>query len=209
MELQKVELTFTEQMKGYISFNTESFLSGFEKGKIENNFFMFNSDIYIEDVFKFNKEPSLPSTMKGWIESELFGGKAYYDKAFFNLYVDTENPKHKYMKYRIFFKNPANKQEFTLFGFKDIKDDPIFDIWEDTTTLYTRIYQGFTESESDEGVIAKGILKIYMLDFLKQLTTFRTTGSDTATNLKAFIEFNKMFLGTLYDVYAPKLNLET
>ena len=111
------------------------------------------------------------------------------------------------MKYRIYFKNIISGEDLTLFGFKDIKDDPIFDIWEDTTTLFTRIYKGITDREDDIDVIAKGIVKIYMLDFLKQLTTFRVKGADPVTNLEAFVDFNKMFLGTLYDVYSPKLSV--
>lgn len=205
MEKPKVELTFTEEMKGFLTLGALDFESGFKQGKEANRFFMFHSDITIEDVFVFDKTPSLASPMKGWIESELFGGKIPFEKAFFNLYVDTDNPKHKFMKYRIFFKNKTNNEDLTLFGFKDIKDDPLFDIWEDTTTLFTRIYKGITEREDDVDVIAKGIVKIYMLDFLKQLTTFRVKGADKTTNLEAFVDFNKMFLGTLYDVYAPKL----
>lgn len=205
MEKPKVELTFTEEMKGFLTLGALDFESGFKQGKEANRFFMFHSEITIEDVFVFDKTPSLASPMKGWIESELFGGKIPYEKAFFNLYVDTDNPKHKFMKYRIYFKNKINNEDLTLFGFKDIKDDPIFDIWEDTTTLFTRIYKGITDREDDTDVIAKGIVKIYMLDFLKQLTTFRVKGADKKTNMEAFIDFNKMFLGTLYDVYAPNL----
>ena len=199
MEKPVVELTFTEEMKGFLTLGAENFESGFKEGKEANRFFMFHSEITIEDVFKFDKTPSLASPMKGWIESELFGGKVPYEKAFFNLYVD--------MKYRIYFKNKLSGEDLTLFGFKDIKDDPLFDIWEDTTTLFTRIYKGITDREDDTGVIAKGIIKIYMLDFLKQLTTFRVKGADPVTNLEAFVDFNKMFLGTLYDVYAPKLSV--
>ena len=207
MEKPVVELTFTEEMKGFLTLGAENFESGFKEGKEANRFFMFHSEITIEDVFKFDKTPSLSSPMKGWIESELFGGKVPYEKAFFNLYVDTDNPKHKFMKYRIYFKNKLSGEDLTLFGFKDIKDDPLFDIWEDTTTLFTRIYKGITDREDDIDVIAKGIVKIYMLDFLKQLTTFRVKGADPVTNLEAFVDFNKMFLGTLYDVYAPKLSV--
>lgn len=208
MEEPIVELTFTEEMKGFLTMSALDFHTGFKDGKEANRFFMFHSDITIEDVFKFDKTPSLASPMKGWIESELFGGTIPYDNANFNLYVDTDNPKHKYMKYRIYFKNKISGEDLTLFGFKDIKDDPAFDIWEDTTTLYTRIYKGNTEREDDVDVIAKGIVKIYMLDFLKQLTTFRVKGADPVNNLKAFADFNKMFLGTLYDIYAPKLSID-
>lgn len=205
MEKPVIDLHFTEDAKGFISIDADSYESGFTKGKENNDFFMFHSDIVIEDLFTFNKNPSLPSPMYGWIYSNLFGGKVPYEKAYYNLYIDTDNPKHKYMKYRIHFKSKLSKEDYTFYGFKEVKDNSLCDLWKDTTVFYTRIYKGFTEREDDEGVIAKGIIEIFMLDFLKQLTTFRPKGSDLFTNLEAFSGFNKMFLGTLYNIYAPNV----
>ena len=200
-----IDLHFTEEAKGFISIDADSYELGFLKGKENNDFFMFHSDIVIEDLFTFNKNPSLPSPMFGWIYSNIFGGKIPYEKAYYNLYIDTDNPKHKYMKYRIYFRSKLSKEEYTFYGFKEVKDNSLCDLWKDTTVFYTRIYKGFTEREDDLEVIAKGIIEILALDFLRQLTTFRPKGADLFTNLEAFSDFNKMFLGTLYNIYAPNV----
>ena len=110
------------------------------------------------------------------------------------------------MLYRLFFRD-SNGEALTLSGFKDIKDDPGFDIWADTTTLFTRIYRGQVQAndEANSELIASGIIHIYLLDFLKQLTTFRVEGPTTEDKAAAFARFGKLFMGKLWDVYAREL----
>ncbi|MDA2927106.1 alpha/beta hydrolase, partial [Acidobacteria bacterium AH-259-G07] len=93
---------------------------------------------------------------------------------------------------------------YTLSGRKDVEDDPGFDAWSDTTTLFTHIYKEHVEQagEQDAEIYASGILKIYMQDFLKQLTTFRTEGPTLHDRIAALNRFGQFFFGKLWDVYA-------
>jgi hypothetical protein len=91
---------------------------------------------------------------------------------------------------------------------KVVEDDPGSDLWtDDTTTLFTRILRGHVgaEDEADAEVVASGIIKIYFLDFLKQLTTFRTEGPTPAQRATALSRFGKLFLGDLWNVYARRV----
>ena len=74
-----------------------------------------------------------------------------------------------------------------MLGFKDVHDDPGFDLWDDTTTLYVQLLTGHVPPPEtgelgelhpvgDAGVAGAGVLRIKPLDFAKQMTTFRTTG---------------------------------
>src|SRR5207249_1705871 len=92
-------------------------------------------------------------------------------------------------------------------GFKLIRNDARFDIWADTTTLFTRILKGHVEPEEEEQaeVVASGIITIHYLDFLKQLTTFRTEGPTPVARASALAEFGTFFLGKLWDVYAQQI----
>jgi hypothetical protein len=111
------------------------------------------------------------------------------------------------MLYRLFFSDPQGRA-LTLSGFKDIKDDPGFDAWTDTTTLFTRIYEGHVadaEAEKQSQVIAAGIIHIHFFDFLKQLTTFRTEGPTLGDRTAAMGRFGRLFFGKLFDVYAKDL----
>ena len=57
--------------------------------------------------------------------------------------VDRDDPDRKRMLYRLFFRDGAGNR-LTLSGFKVIEDDPGFDAWSDTTTLFTIYRSPFT-----------------------------------------------------------------
>ena len=63
---------------------------------------------------------------------------------------------------------------------------------------------GVDEDDNAE-VVASGIITIHMLDFLKQITTFRVKGSTISDKTSALTRFGKMFLGKLWDVYARQI----
>ena len=78
---------------------------------------------------------------------------------------------------------------------------------EDTTTLYTRILTGHVSADADTAAltIASGIIKIQMLDFLQQMTTFRVEGGPIANRITALARFGRLFLGKLWDVYGQQV----
>ena len=106
------------------------------------------------------------------------------------------------MLYRLHFAD-AGGNPLTLVGHKDVHDDPGVDVWQDTSTLYTRILAGHVPPGADDGtVVAAGVITIHVPDFLRQLTTFRTEGPDPVHAMEAF---GRLFLGQLWEVYGPSL----
>lgn len=200
------ELQFTEQMKGYVGAQAADYQRGYEKGKTDGTRLSFQLTIKVEGVNRFLVNPQHEAAAEGWVESALIGGRRPVEKGVFNLLVDSANPARKGMHYRLFVRDNSG-QPFTLVGFKDVKDDPGADIWTDTTTLYTRLLEGFRQESEDSGsrVVAAGILRIEMLDFLHQLTTFRVKGPTLADRTAALTRFGRLFLGKLWDVYARHL----
>ena len=81
------------------------------------------------------------------------------------------------MLYRLWFRDGVG-HPVTMTGYKLVKDDAGFDIWKDTTTLFTRVLQGHVPEGGDEDatVLASGVIVIRARDFAKQLTTFRGGG---------------------------------
>jgi hypothetical protein len=110
------------------------------------------------------------------------------------------------MFYRLFLTDVTGRR-MTLTGVKEVRDDPGFDLWRDTTTLYTRILEGHVTEGNDAGATigASGIITIHMLDFLRQLTTFRVTGPTLSDRTSAMTRFGRLFLGKLWDVYATEI----
>ena len=142
----------------------------------------------------------------GWVACEDLGGRRPVERGWFNLFVDTDRPGDKRMLYRLHFTDGVG-HPLTLTGFKVIKHDKGFDLWPDTTTLYTRLLRGHVMAEEDGAaeIVASGILRVQKLDFLRQLTTFRGSGSTLGRNLGSLVKFNALFADQLRQVYAPGL----
>lgn len=199
-------LQFTEQMKGFVSGGEKDFDKGYRRGKSRGTALNFELTIQIDGVNRFVTDPQHEADAVGWVEGPLIGGRRQVDKGVFNLFVDAQNPTRKAMHYRLFFKDAKGKQ-LTLLGYKDIKDDPGSDVWEDTTTLYTKLLEGEVEvgEEGNAKQLAIGILKIHLTDFLKQLTTFRVEAPTLADRSAALGRFGRLFMGKLWDVYATHI----
>ena len=84
-------------------------------------------------------------------------------------------------------------------GLMIIHDDPGFDLWDDTTTLFITVYDG----ESDDSpVLGMGILKIEINDFRSQMTTMQANNaSNVGQQLEAQARFGRFFAGQLWDTY--------
>lgn len=209
-------LSFTEEMKGFMTSGETDYQKGFEQGKSDKNLIMFHLKITVNGVNRFVTRPEHDTEdIEGYIEADAFGGKCKVIKGFFNLFVDENDTSQKTMLYRLFFYDKTG-QKLTLTGYKEIKDDPGFDLWSDTTTLFTQILKGHISSEEEKALrenpqefnanlVASGIIQIYFFDFLKQLTTFRVKAPTLAARTSAMTRFGRLFMGKLWDVYAREV----
>jgi cholesterol oxidase len=181
--------------------------AGYERGRASGTDLMFHLTIETPPLGEFAADPQHAAEATGWVHSDaMLGGRRAVQRGRFNLFVDTERPGEKRMHYRLHF-GDGHGSPLTLVGHKVIADDPGFDLWPDTTTLFTRVVRGHTEpgEDDDAELIAAGILRITPLSFARQLTTFRARGDDFAGNLAALGRFNLLFLGALWQVYGKFL----
>lgn len=196
---------FTEEMKGHVGLGEQDFEAGVARGRSEGTFCMFHLTIEVPDIDAFRDDPLRAGTCQGWVGAEVLGGDMPVERGVFNLFVDDADPGRKWMRYRLWFRDAAG-HPLTLVGFKDVYDDAGFDVWSDTSTLYTRILAGHVD-EGDDGdarVVAAGILRIWARDFLRQLTTFRTQGPTIADRWRALRLFGATFVAQLYGVYISR-----
>jgi cholesterol oxidase len=110
------------------------------------------------------------------------------------------------MRYRLFVHDPEGRPA-TVSGFKHVRDDPGFDLWSDTSTLFTRVYRGHVSlAEEDEAeVLGAGIISVHLDDFLRQLTTFEVDASSRTERAEVLLRFGRSFMGKLWDVYARRI----
>jgi cholesterol oxidase len=156
----------------------------------------------MDDIERFIGDELHPGTITGTVTCDALGGELEVQQGWFNLFVEAgEHGEHKLMKYRLWLQDGAG-HDITLRGFKDVENDPGFDLWADTSTLFTHIYKGHVapEGDAEAEIVASGILHIRPTDFAVQCTTFRV---HPAHRVDAIARFGVLFAGDLWEVYGP------
>jgi hypothetical protein len=195
---------FTEEMLGHVTFGETDFSRGASASREGSGALMFHLTIEVDDISDFSSDPTRRAAAIGYLHCDALGGRLPVERGIFNLFVDS-GPGVKKMLYRLWFTDAVG-HPLTLSGFKLVEDDAGFDLWKDTTTLFTQVLKGHVEEGDDAGaeVVASGILRIRIRDFAKQLTTFRAGGPDIGSKLGALTKFGVIFLGQLAEVYLRK-----
>jgi cholesterol oxidase len=191
-------------MLGHVTFGEIDFARGAQPDRDGSSAFKFHLTIEVSDMESFANDPLRPATAKGYVVGDAFGGKLPVEQGWFNLFVDVE-PGVKHMLYRLWFRDGVGNP-LTMTGFKLVKNDAGFDVWKDTTTLFTRILQGHVPEGGDDTatILASGTIVIRARDFAKQLTTFRAGGPSVGAKLGALAKFGFIFTQQLAEAYLPK-----
>jgi cholesterol oxidase len=197
----RTSLSFTEEMKGFITSGTTDPRAGELSEHRER--FSFRLTITAGDVDRFLAEPGHTARAEGWIDAAGHGGRRPVQRGWFNLFAPGGAEDRRLMKYRLYFTDGQGRPR-TLAGHKSILHGPPTRVWPDTSTLYARILDGHVEEEGDQSatVLGAGVLHIQLADFARQLTTFRTAGEGGPS---AMLEFGRFFAGELWEVYGPDL----
>ncbi|MFH5832695.1 GMC family oxidoreductase N-terminal domain-containing protein [Halalkalibaculum sp. DA384] len=199
-EHQEAGIQFTERMSGYIAKGAESYEAGYEKGKAGQSPFAFILTIRSNDIEQMLENPDHPANMFGSVQAPaLSEDDLSVSEGTFNLFVeDPEDEDTRYMRYRMKLRSEEG-ETYYFEGHKTIHDDPGFDIWKDTTTLFITVYDG---PDAEAPVWGKGMLRIKPDDFRKQIGTVQVTGvSRNIEKLKYQGKFLKFFSEHIVDVY--------
>lgn len=197
-------LSFTEEMKGFVALDVGDSEEGAALGAQLRQRLMCHLTITADDIDRFVADADHQGCAQGYIECDLLGGRLPVSDGWFNLFVSDGDPSRRRMVYRLHFADAAGNP-LTLVGHKDVHDDPGFDLWRDTSTLYLLILSGHV-LPGDDGpatVVAAGIITIHIPDFLEQLGSFRTQGPRAAHAIGAF---GRLFLGQLWEVYGGRFS---
>jgi cholesterol oxidase len=188
---------FTEEMLGHITFGETDFARGAQADREGSADFKFHLTIEVADIEAFSRDPLRPAGAVGYVHCDALGGQLPVVNGWFNLFVDQAQPGVKHMLYRLWFYDGVG-HPLTMTGFKLVKNDAGFDVWKDTTTLFTRVLQGHVSDDDAAEFVASGIIRIRVRDFAKQLTTFRADG------LGPLAKFGLIFVQQLAEAYLRK-----
>ncbi|MFN6572653.1 GMC family oxidoreductase [Dendronalium sp. ChiSLP03b] len=197
----KVGIQFTETMRGYFSTQVkDDYQRALQQGKKDNSPLQFTLTVISDDLEDLLNDIDHTAKIVGTVTAPAIAAEPLtVTDGIFNLFVkEQDKAKTRQMRYDLHMTTKAG-QKYYFEGFKEIHDDPGFDLWSDTTTLYITIYEGDSNKNS---VVGKGILKIQPADFIKQMTTLKVTNAlSRAESLQAIDRFSRFFVGTLSELY--------
>ena len=191
----------TETMRGYFSTEVkDDYARGAKQGEQDGSTFAFTLTIVSENLDQMLADASHEARMVGTVTAPALSAEPLtVTDGVFNLFVvDPTHVGTRNMRYRMKLTDEAGRAYY-FEGFKVIRDDPVVDIWADTTTLYSTVHDGDAASSP---VLGKGILRISPTDFLRQMTTLEiTNASGMMQRLEALARGGRFFFGVLFETY--------
>jgi predicted patatin/cPLA2 family phospholipase len=196
-EISSVGISFRESMSGPFALDNDDHAIAAVKGEVDGTELSINLTISISDIEEFIQDPNYQGHIYGSVDFTPFGKGLPSSGGIFNLFTAAHNPKLKLMIYELAFFHQG--QDYYLAGQKQVKDDPGFDLWSDTTTLYTKLHKGVNKSAP---VIGAGILLLSIKDLVKLVSKLTVTNSQsTAEKINTYAKFGSFFMGELWDNY--------
>jgi hypothetical protein len=187
-------LTWSESMRGRVSFDTDDYNQGWWLGTPCS----FHIDVRVEDPKRFFADPEHEATCTGTLDCDGLGGRMAIERGTFNLLPRAGAGRRREMRYRLFARDGEGRP-VTLAGSKSVEDGWFRDTWVDTTTLFTRLYAGWVarEDEASSTPLAMGVLHVSLPGFLRLALGMRGRLADK-------LRYLRLFTRTLVRVYAGR-----
>jgi len=200
---------FTETMKGFFGKGSDDYADACARGEKDGSPLEFTLTIAADDLAAMLRDNEHRAKLMGTVTAPHLspfpltatGGE-------FRLFSRTDSTGRTHdegrlwMHYRMRL-TARDGQQYFLEGHKRICDDRGLDLWSDTTTLFVTVHDGYDPSGP---VVGRGILRIRLIDFVRQMTTFQILG---ARNIVASawwsLRFNWFFARNLLYVFGGPL----
>jgi cholesterol oxidase len=207
--IPKLGIRFSESMSGYFSRMVtddaeDAYQRGMDQGRQSGSPFKFVVTIISDDLERTISDVNYVSPMLGTAEAPALSSSALtITEGQFNYFLlDRDRVETKRMQYKMKLSS-VEGNTYYFYGFKVIHDDRGIDSWSDTTTLYITLYEG----DNEQGrILGKGILRIPIASFMRQMTTMQVTNAGTlGERWQAMLKFGRFFGGQLIDTYGVNL----
>jgi cholesterol oxidase len=205
----KLGVHFSESMSGYFSTAVtdaadDAYQRGSDQGRAAGSPFQFILTIISDDLERTISDVNYVSPMLGSVTAPALSPRPLtVTEGQFNYFLeDRDRVETKRMQYKMKLTSTEGKTYY-FYGFKVIHDDPGIDSWTDTTTLYITIFDG---PDMQSPVIGKGILRIPVPSFVRQMSTMQVTNAKSlAERFTAMIKFGRFFGGNIVDTYGANV----
>src|SRR2546423_12270432 len=179
----RVGVSFSEAMSGQVAMGAGDPPAGAASSQAAT--LVMRGDITVGDIDVFVENPSHYGKLDVQFDWPPFGSGLDGSGGVFNLFSPSDDPDLRLMVYEW----PAIHQgrHYYFAGRKNVRHHPLRDAWSDTTTLYVQVHEGTNTSGA---LVASGILKLSMSDFVRMLTTFKAVEPKTpADSVRALTKF--------------------
>jgi hypothetical protein len=194
-------IRFNETMAGGLTLDEIDCRAGEKAGRMAGDIMAMHATVSIDDMERFIREADHAGGLTGTIDYPPFGNNIPCRDGKFNLFSPTDDPAMKYMVYELGFEHAG--QPYYLAGHKEVKDDPGFDLWSDTTTLYTKLHQGRDDSGS---VVGAGVLTLGVAELMRLVASMEVTDADgLGDTAQTLTRFGQFFMGELWDTYVSRV----
>lgn len=201
MQQPALGITFRETMSGPFALGQTDPQAGEKAGKQANTSLAMHASVEISDLDRFVADPNHTGQITGHVDFKPLGTQIPADRGAFRLFSPTDQQAVRRMVYELGFEHQG--KPYYLAGYKEVRNDRHgTDLWNDTTTLYTRLHQG---TDSTGPVIGAGVLRLGVPDLLKLTSTMRVVNAaGPGDHVRALSTFGRFFMGNLWETYAPK-----
>lgn len=190
-------ICFRETMTGPVMRGEQDCRQGERRGRRMGEILSMHAAVTIDDMQSFIADPAHSGELSGCIDYTPFGTGIECTCGSFNLFLPEAEQRMKLMIYELGFEHEG--REYYLVGRKEVRDNPGFDLWRDTTTLLTRLHQGGNKTGP---VIAAGVLTLGVVDLARLVASIEVLNASSLSEKNAtLVAFGRFFMGELWDSY--------
>jgi predicted acylesterase/phospholipase RssA len=198
------KITFRERMVGAFAFGQPDPERGAAVGAGTDTELSVRLTVTIPDVDRFVRDERHTGQLEGSVWCDAIGGRQAVTDGVIELLWDRGDPAWKWLTYRLHFRD-ADGNDITIFGRKNvIHASGVNDLWSDTTTVYIHLYRGRFDAEHQptlHHLIGSGVLRIPLVSFLRQLSTFRWAPGPSGGAARSILRFGQFMVRQLWQVY--------
>jgi len=187
---ERLGLKFSETMSGGFALGANDPAAGEKQVAM-------HCKVTIDDLQAFVRDPQHSGKLAGSVDFTPFGAGIPCDPGIFNLFCAGNSPDVRWMVYEFGF--AANGKRYYLSGKKIVRRGEEAQVLQQTTTLYTRLYDG---NDISGPVLGAGTLHLGAGSIADMARTIQITNAQNHLQvLQGLAMYLKLFVGELWHTY--------
>jgi hypothetical protein len=187
-------VTFREVMSGQLTVGQSDPRAGYKQAG--SSAVTMRATITIADVSAFVRDPGHCAQLCAELDLPRITGRVQSSAGHFGLFVPTSDARTTLMRYELRFE--IGGKPHLLRGVKNCTAAPLWRLWRATTTLNTTLHD---LSDSDERIVAAGIMRLGPVGLLAMLKTMHGIGTRPWVRIRSTAQFLGFFIGGLVSTY--------